>query len=213
METENELLNQARRLNKEALIKVFDLYSVPLYRYALRLCQDPITADQIVGDVFAKLLDQLPSGNGSRTNLRPHHYEIAYHRVVDEARTSHRKASLEEVEWPGYGVNASSTCLEDQVLVKQVLHAIQNDLTDDQRHVIILRFLEGFSLKETAAILRKKVGKVKVIQNRAVSVLRQALPDKRCSKVNLPTIIDKSTKTRALEINNKHQTPGYIDNP
>jgi DNA-directed RNA polymerase specialized sigma24 family protein len=41
--------------------------------------------------------------------------------------------------------------------------------------VITLRFMEGFSVKETAAIIGKKVGNVKVIQTRAIAVLREAL--------------------------------------
>jgi RNA polymerase sigma-70 factor (ECF subfamily) len=65
--------------------------------------------------------------------------------------------------------------LDDQVVFKQVLQAIRNQLTADQRHVIILRFLEGFSLLETAAIMGRKVGHVKVIQSRAIMALRNAI--------------------------------------
>jgi RNA polymerase sigma factor (sigma-70 family) len=61
------------------------------------------------------------------------------------------------------------------LLYETIRRAIMNDLTDDQRHVIILRFMEGFSLKETAAIMGKKVGNVKVIRTRAIAVLREAL--------------------------------------
>ena len=53
--------------------------------------------------------------------------------------------------------------------------AIRNDLTEDQRHVIVLRFLEGFSLRETADIIGKQVYNVKVIQNRGIVKLRKAL--------------------------------------
>jgi RNA polymerase sigma-70 factor (ECF subfamily) len=56
-----------------------------------------------------------------------------------------------------------------------ILKAIQDELTDDQRHVIVLRFMEEFSLQETAAILGKKVNHVKVIQNRALAKLRKAI--------------------------------------
>jgi RNA polymerase sigma factor (sigma-70 family) len=45
----------------------------------------------------------------------------------------------------------------------------------DQRHVIILRFLEGFSVHETAVIIGKEESNVKVIQNRAIAALRRAL--------------------------------------
>ena len=41
--------------------------------------------------------------------------------------------------------------------------------------MIVLRFQEGFSLKETAEIVGKKVNAVKALQNRAMSRLRDAL--------------------------------------
>jgi hypothetical protein len=53
-----------------------------------------------------------------------------------------------------------------------IVHAIQHELTDDQRHVILLRFLEEFSLRETAAIPGKDVDLVKVMQSRAIAMLR-----------------------------------------
>jgi len=191
MENDVELLTLAKRLDKEALIKIFDLYSVPIYRYALRLCNDPVTADQVVGDVFAKLLDQFSSGKGPNTNLRSYLFEIAYHQVINELRFFHRNILLEEPQFITSDAIVSFLSLEDQLLSKQMLLAIQNDLTADQRHVIILRFLEGFSLKETALILGKTTGNVKVIQNRAMAMLRKVIEGKD-SKIIIP--IDSTIK-------------------
>jgi len=170
-----ELLEAARKMNKEALVKIFDRYSSALYNYAFRLCDDMLTADYVVGDVFAKLLDQFSAGNGPRTNLRSYLYEMAYHLVVDEARYSHREAPLEAVDLVHYDGYSAFVSLENQILLKTVMLAIRNRLTKDQRHVIILRFLEGFSLIETATIIGKEVSHVKVIQNRAIAALRRAL--------------------------------------
>ena len=61
------------------------------------------------------------------------------------------------------------------MLMDTVMRAIQTNLTHDQRHVIILRFMEGCSLQETATIMGKQVNNVKVIQNRAIAALRQVL--------------------------------------
>jgi len=47
METDRELLNAARQMNKDALVKVFDLYSSALYKYAVRICGDRVMADHI----------------------------------------------------------------------------------------------------------------------------------------------------------------------
>jgi RNA polymerase sigma-70 factor, ECF subfamily len=175
METDLTLLNAARTMNKDALVKIFDLYSSALYNYALRLCGDPVSADQIVGDVFVKLLEQFSAGNGPSTNLRSYLYEITYHRIIDELRDSQRTVPLEAVASLRQGGPSGFFNWEDQILFKQLLHIMRHELTDDQRHVIILRFLEEFSLQETATILGKNVNSIKVIQNRALAKLRKAL--------------------------------------
>ena len=175
METDSTLLHAARKMDKDALVRIFDLYASPLYNYALRLTGDPLLADQIVGDVFAKLLDQLASGQGPQEHLRSYLYETAYHRIIDEARYSQRRVPLEAITLLPQDAYSASLRLEEKITFEQILYALQNDLTADQRHVIILRFLEGFSLRETATILGKEVNHVKVIQNRAIAALRNAL--------------------------------------
>ncbi len=175
METDLSLLDAARNMNQDALVKIFDLYSSALYNYALRLCNDPLEADQVVGDVFAKLLDQLSAGNGPSANLRSYLYETTYHLIIDKSRYSRREAPLETVDFIRHDGSSTAANLEDRMFFDAVVLAIKNKLTEDQRHVIILRFLEGFSLRETANIIGKEVYNVKVIQNRGVAKLRKAL--------------------------------------
>ena len=100
VETDARLLESARRMDREALVRIFDLYSTSLYSYALRLCHDPLMADHIVGDVFAKFLEQLSMGKGPETHLRAYLYQMAYHLVVDDARYSSRRTSLCVVGFP-----------------------------------------------------------------------------------------------------------------
>jgi RNA polymerase sigma-70 factor (ECF subfamily) len=103
---------------------------------------------------------------------------MTYHLVIDETRRSHRGTPLEAVDMLRYDGYSALINLENQVLFETIILAIRNELTEVQRHVIILRFLEGFSLSETATIVRKKVNYVKVIQNRAIATLRKALDQK-----------------------------------
>jgi RNA polymerase sigma-70 factor (ECF subfamily) len=175
METDLELLAAARKMDCDALIRIFDLYAPALYKYSFRMCNDATTADQIVGDVFAKLMEQLSAGGGPGTNLRSYLYEMTYHLFVDGARYSHRMAPMEAVDFTVSGEYSPAVSSEERSLFEAVLHSVMKDLTDAQRQIILLRFLEGFSVKETAAITGKKVGNVKVIQNRALAALRKAL--------------------------------------
>lgn len=175
METDVALLNAAKMLDEDSLVQVFDLYSAALYNYALRLCGDPIRADHFVGDVFVKLLDQLSSGNGPNANLRSYLYQTTYHLIVDEARGSRRTVPLEDNTLFRPDPHASMLGLEDRMMFEVVLRIMQSDLTDDQRHIVILRYLEGFSLRETATIMGITITNVKVIQNRAIAKIRQVL--------------------------------------
>jgi RNA polymerase sigma factor (sigma-70 family) len=94
---------------------------------------------------------------------------------VDDARYRNRHAPLDVIDLTPYDQHSAFTSLENQILLKNIMLAIRNDLTRDQRHVVILRFLEGFNLMETAMILGKEVSHVKVIQNRAIARLRDVL--------------------------------------
>lgn len=193
MESELSLLRAAKQMNKDALVKIFDLYATPLYNYALRLCGDPTTADHIVGDVFVRLMEQFAAGKGPNSNLRSYLYETAYHRIIDEVRSAQRWAPLEAVASLRPDMLSGRLDSEDKLMFESIQHAIEHTLTTDQQHVIVLRFLEQFSLRETAAILGKDVGHVKVIQNRALAKLRTVFESQEMRTVMLlPRIRDLS---------------------
>ena len=171
------LLKAAKNLDEEALTAIFDQFAPAIYKYTLRLCHDQIVADNIVGDVFAQLLEQFAAGKGPRTNLRSYLYQTAYHLVVDRSRDSQHNAPLEIAvgTYEKGQFTPTQSQIEERVMMEALISAMNSDLTDDQRHVIILRFLEDFSLKETAEIIGKEVNNIKVIQNRGIAKLRKAL--------------------------------------
>ena len=171
------LLKAAKNLDEEALTAIFDQFAPAIYKYTLRLCRDSILADNIVGDVFAQLLEQFAMGKGPRTNLRSYLYQTAYHLVVDRSRDSQHNAPLEVAvgTYEKGQFSPTQTQIEERVMMEALITAMNDELTEDQRHVIILRFLEDFSLKETAEIIGKEVNNIKVIQNRGIAKLRKAL--------------------------------------
>jgi RNA polymerase sigma-70 factor (ECF subfamily) len=169
------LLAAARGMDCEAIEKVFDLYAHALFKYAFRFCESALVADQVVGDVFSKLLEHLAAGRGPSGNLRSYLFEMTYHLLVDETRYSQRRVSIEAVETLLPGGAPTSLVIENRLMFETVLTAIKNDLTDYQRHVIVLRFLEGFSLYETGVILGKPARDIKAAQSRAIRNLRSAL--------------------------------------
>jgi RNA polymerase sigma factor (sigma-70 family) len=182
MEDNAILLQAVKRMDADALARVFDQYAPAIYKYALNHCCNDILADQVVGDVFAKLLEQLSQGNGPASNLRAYLFEIAHHLIVDHVRYWSRLTPVDNTALSLPAAGDTGQAAEQQMLWEYILWVIRNNLTDCQRQVILLRFMEGFSLKETASIMGKKVGSIKVTQTRAVAVIRQALQDQETGR-------------------------------
>ncbi len=175
MDREVTLLAAARQMDRNALTEIFEVYAPPLYKFAFRICNNAVMADRLVGEVFDKFVQQLSTGHNPGVNLRVFLYEIAYRLLLQDVQYANYflggngDLPANRDRWSGL------SSYEEQTLLDAIHRGLMHDLTDDQRHVIILRFVEGFSLKETAAIIGKKVNNVKVIQNRAIAALRKGI--------------------------------------
>lgn len=154
---------------------VFERYAPALYQYAFRLCNSKMLADQLVMDVFAEFAALSRGGSYNEIRIRLDLYGIAYRILASNAH--HGKYFMPAFSDTLQDADRTSANqdIEDEQFLKNIQQALVYDLTDDQRHVVLLRFMEGFSLKETALITGKKVGSVKVIQNRGFTALRRAL--------------------------------------
>src|SRR5215207_5216638 len=169
------LLKAARNLDKTALATIFDLYSPALYKFISRLVHDPIQSDQMVAELFVQLVEELSAGRGPRTNIRSYLYQIAYRLVVERFRDKHPHSPMEVSIRTQDQPNGVQPQVDERVMMEALLSSMNTELSEDQRIVIILRFLEDFSLKETAEIIGKDVNNVKVIQNRGIAKLKKAL--------------------------------------
>ncbi len=63
----------------------------------------------------------------------------------------------------------------EQILLSERLRAALRRLEPTQCEVVVLRFLAGLSLQETAQTLGKTEAAIKALQHRGLSGLRQAL--------------------------------------
>jgi RNA polymerase sigma-70 factor, ECF subfamily len=172
---ETALIKAARSLDAEALTEIFEEYAPAIFKYLLRLGTSSQEADQLVGDVFARLLEKISEGKGPETNLRSYLFQTAYHLVVDDARGRQRITALEVAETVTQDVKPVQAQTEEKMLFEKLSTAMELYLTEEQRNVLVLRFQEDFSLKETAEIIGKNVNAVKALQNRGITALREAM--------------------------------------
>jgi RNA polymerase sigma-70 factor, ECF subfamily len=161
-----------RELDPKALGAVYDLYADVVYRYVRYRLNDDGAAEDIAGDVFLNLLEALQRGRGPETNVKAWLLGTAAHMVTDHLRRSYRRPTEsmpDDLRDPGVTPHDEFERREQSRLFQSAF----SQLTDEQQHVVTLRFGEGLSLEETAAIMKKNVNAIKALQFRAMAALQR----------------------------------------
>jgi RNA polymerase sigma-70 factor (ECF subfamily) len=171
---EKALLRRARSLDDSALGTVFDTYYPLLYRYIYHHVHHRATAEDLTGEVFARLLTHLAEGRGPRRHLKAWLYRVAHNLVIDESRRRIHRDHEPLDDWSlqdGRDVEMQA----HTSLAWQRARAALEELSPKQRAVIILKFLEGYDNKEISRILELSVGAVKSLQHRGLASMRRHL--------------------------------------
>jgi RNA polymerase sigma-70 factor (ECF subfamily) len=169
---EQRMPDSFRDLDPQAIGPIYDQYSSDVYRYVRYRLGDEGVAEDIAGDVFLNLLEALRRGRGPQTNVRAWLLSTASHLVADHLRRAYRRpveSITDQVLDPGPTPGDEFDNRERSRLFQQAYAR----LTDEQQHVLALRFGEGCSLEETAAVMKKKVNAVKALQFRALAALQR----------------------------------------
>jgi len=171
---DDDLLLRLQQGEQAAVMDTYERYFPQLYPFVRLKVGDPAQAEDIVSDVFVRLLETLGTDRAPRSHLRGWLFRVARNEIA--AQTSKRQAlPLGDLEdrMPAPEANP-----ETEVMgvfdVQRVRHALRM-LTPDHQEVLLLRFGQRLSLKETAQLMGKSVGAVKSLQFRAVTTLRQIL--------------------------------------
>jgi RNA polymerase sigma-70 factor (ECF subfamily) len=170
---QNEL-EDLKRLDPQAINAIYDRYFPEVYRFVCYRLNDENTAEDIASDVFVRLLEASQSGRGPRTNLKAWLLSTASHIVVDHLRKSYRRPEAELPENIPDGIPEPAQDYEKKERERRIKTAVDT-LTEEQQFVIALRFNQGYSLEETANLMRKNVNSVKQLQFRALAALNRAM--------------------------------------
>ena len=132
--------------------------------------------EDCLGDSFLEVVRNLHRFEGDEDAFRAWVFTIARGRLVDIWRRAGRrpKSSSEDVETAAARRHHQGGADEDLLQRDSVAHILQS-LTPDQRSVLLLQVVHKFSIHETAVIIGKGEGAVKLLHHRAIRTLRRTL--------------------------------------
>ncbi|MBK9927948.1 MAG: sigma-70 family RNA polymerase sigma factor [Anaerolineales bacterium] len=171
---EQGALKGLQKLDSQSIGAIYDQYFVEVHRYVRYRVNDDAVAEDIASDVFMRLLEASQKGQGPQTNLKGWLIATASNAVNDHLRRKYRRpteALSDAMPDAVTSVNAEVDLREQNRVVQQAYA----QLTDEQQHVLALRFNQGYSLEETALYMKKKVNAVKALQFRALASLQRMI--------------------------------------
>ncbi len=156
----------------------FDILLAPhietLYRLAYRFTGNRHDAEDLVQELLVRLYPKCKD-LGAMERLRPFLTRSLYHLFIDQVRRSAGKPeAAEEVEPATEPAHEPEMQVEGALMQRHLLAAL-GSLNPDQRALLSLHDIEGYSLPELEVVLETPVGTLKSRLHRARVRMRETL--------------------------------------
>ena len=161
-------------LSRNKLAEIYDQYHELIYRHVYRQVGDIETARDLTAEVFHRLIISANGNQAKIQHISAWLYRTAHNLVIDHYRRQQYRQHLEFEDEIAVSSSNPAESAERLMAATRLRNAL-NNLTQAQRQVIILKFLDGKSNHEVAEILDKPVGAVKSLQHRGLVALHKIL--------------------------------------
>jgi RNA polymerase sigma-70 factor, ECF subfamily len=167
-EADERLLVEAAQQDPARFADLYELHFERVYAYAVRRMSNRTEAEDLTSEVFHQALANLKRFEWRGIPFAAWLFRIAANLISDRWQRSGREVSDEsQVE----AAQVSPAEIED-VERRATLFRLVGTLPDEQRRVVVARFVEEKSIKEVAREIHKTEGAVKQLQFRALTNLR-----------------------------------------
>ncbi|WP_049559455.1 sigma-70 family RNA polymerase sigma factor [Nonomuraea sp. SBT364] len=171
------LVLHAKTGDSDAFGTLYDRYVDLVYRYIyFRVGSHPL-AEDLTSETFLRALRRIADFTWQGRDFGAWLVTIARNLVTDHFKSGRYRLEVptgEILDVPLDGSHIPENAVVTAIINDRVLHAVR-DLNPEQQECVVLRFLHGLSLAETALIMGKKSGAIKALQFRAIRALARAL--------------------------------------
>lgn len=175
LDGEKKVIEDAVKGESSAFGLLYDHYHPKIYRFVMVKVSRREEAEDLTHQVFLHAWQNIKTYRHQGFPFGSWLYRIARNQVIDHYRTKRSNLAFEEID---YDIPASDSNANERVEQNITLDAVRTaiaTLKPEYQDVIMMRFVEDMSLKETAAAMQKSEGAVKLLQHRALKQLQAIL--------------------------------------
>lgn len=166
-------VRRAARGDADSAGLLFDHYYPRVYRYALSKLGRAQDAEDVAAETFARVLRRLDRFRWRGAGFEAWIFRIAYNLIVDQYRGSGREELAEE------GTDTSEEVTPEdlyfQTETASELSRLLKRLSDDQREVLLLRFVAGLETEEMSKVMGRSANAIRQLQFRALDAMRKQM--------------------------------------
>jgi len=172
------LVELARGGDTEAFGMLYDHYQPSVYRFLFYRVRSATLAEDLTSDTFFRALRSM---NGFRWQGKD--FGAWLMTIARNLATDHFKAGRTRLELTTEDMGLHDDATEGPEgtvlagLTNEILLQALTELAPEQRDCLVMRFLQGMSIAETAAVLGRSDGAVKQLQLRGVRNLAKLMPE------------------------------------
>ncbi len=176
------LVERAQAGDSDAFGLIYDRYFDTVFRFAYFRVGNRQLAEDLTADTFLRALKRIGSFTWQGRDLGAWLVTIARNLVADHFKSGRYRLEVTtgdvlDAEREDRGPEGSPEAAVVNHITNVALLKAVKQLNPEQQECIVLRFLHGFSVAETAQTMGKNEGAIKALQYRAVRALARLLPD------------------------------------
>lgn len=177
LDGEQDIIKRAINGEASAFGLLYDKYQPQIYRFVYLKVSHREAAEDLTHQVFLNAWQKIENYRFKGFPFSSWLYSIARNQVIDYYRVQKINISSEEAVEMKIELLTENPVAEniDNNLDKEKIRRAIKKLKANHQNVIILRFIEDLSLKETAVAMGKTPLAVKLIQHRAVKNLKKII--------------------------------------
>lgn len=156
----------------DEFLAAYDAFADAIFRHCYMRVSDRDRAKDLMQETFTRAWKYIAEGK-TVDNVRAFLYRVANNLIVDESRKK-KGVSLDQLSEVGFDPkdpNMGSDAVEAKMDAERILAFVER-VASPYREALVMRYVDGFSVKEIADILGETANTVSVRIHRGVKMLK-----------------------------------------
>ena len=176
MDINTELIKRAQQGDVTVLAELYERYHLSVFRYLYYRVGDRETAEDLTSEVFERMLRFVGGFQPPSSSFQAWLFQIARNLSTDHFRKMSVRSDVELEEELLHQHTHSEGSIDRALTIAELRNAM-SQLTEDQREVLVMRFVAGMPIAEVARVLDRSEDAIKGLQRRGLTALRQILTE------------------------------------